>query len=348
MTKATPALVLALASALLLSAIVPAAVYVGIDFASLWGHPSSDHWELYRASSGGPLVLVVALAHALLIGLPLALALRHRRRLTIFLCLLYGFLIGFVPWFLLGQFSNLLGSASIDGRDLSVNGILTLYGIWSGTLFAASMGCLGALGGLAFWGLLRLCGVASSGDFVGSWVRIGACTVVVGAIAVPLWQLPDYFEIRSCHNLFRNGRTQINPVATLNVNLPEKDWPRLRGVFAQIADHHRMSFWDDSSGSPGADIMMLSLCNEEGTNVEVNEQRWANLVESYSGVYIMLYRMAPDARFSGIARDFMQSLAANWPGKISIQSSEGKLVSPAEYLGQEKNPDTEFLRVLVK
>lgn len=348
MTRTTPALVLALTSALLLSAAVPAAIYVAIDFVSLWGRPPSDHWELYRLAKGGPMVLIVAFGHSLLLGLPLALAMRRRHPMTFLLCVLCGFLIGFVPWFILGQISNFMGSASVGGRDLSVNGIPTLYGIWSATLIAGGMGCLGASGGLAFWIILRLSGIATSGDFASPvsqiWLRTILCCFLVLGLAIAVWKLPDYFEIRSCHNISRNGRNP-DPVAILKVDIQQRDWSLLRAIFAQVGTRHGMSLWDDTRDIGGANIMSISLCNEQGTAIEVNAQNWPT---SYSGVYIILYKITSDRNFFMIARDFAQSLAAAWPNKIFVQTGKGRFVIPAELLRHEKKSDTEFLEALTK
>ncbi len=101
-----------------------------------------------------------------------------------------------------------------------------------------------------------------------------------------------------------------------------------------------MSFWDDSWDSKGTYLLGLSLCNEAGTNIE------ANGPFSERGVYISLYKVAADPTFIVIASDFVQSLAASWPGKISVKNSKGELVSPVEFFRQEKKQDAEFLRTL--
>lgn len=99
-------------------------------------------------------VFAVALAHAILLGLPAYLMLRRRWRLSLVSALFGGFAVA-LPVVLLAPLAGEPDFASAGGIDTVVDGTRTTYG-WLRLIFAATIaGVLGAAGGLAFWAVVR-------------------------------------------------------------------------------------------------------------------------------------------------------------------------------------------------
>src|SRR5215831_7639923 len=98
------------------------------------------------------LTFSVALAHALVLGLPLFLLLRSKGHAGIFACSLGGFLVGAAPF---GAFALIamfgLKSASVDGVPTVVNGVPTFAGLIQYAQEVAFIGIFGVAGGLTFW-----------------------------------------------------------------------------------------------------------------------------------------------------------------------------------------------------
>lgn len=133
--------------AILLGALVPAAIFSvtlgGPGFLALW-----------------LATFAVTLAHALVLGLPIALLYRAKRWQWPGLAVATGFLIGATP---IGVFAWPVRSASnssswANGVLVSVDGIPTLAGWLDFLRFLSMFGGLGAVGALAFWLTLRWSG----------------------------------------------------------------------------------------------------------------------------------------------------------------------------------------------
>ena len=103
----------------------------------------------------------IALAHAVLFGLPIFLALRSKGWINIMTCVVSGFAVGAVPdgaltWPM--QHAVLYASRSVDGVPTIIDGVITGAGWVSYVEPVIYCGLFGALGGFAFWGALIWCG----------------------------------------------------------------------------------------------------------------------------------------------------------------------------------------------
>jgi hypothetical protein len=97
---------------------------------------------------------VIALAHAVLLGLPLFLVFRSKGWINVMSCVVSGFAVGAVPAGVLTspmQHPELHTSASVDGVPTIINGVIIAAGWVSNVTPLIYFGSFGALGGFAFW-----------------------------------------------------------------------------------------------------------------------------------------------------------------------------------------------------
>src|SRR5260370_8815362 len=113
---------------------------------------------LWHTAEIAPLAFVftfaVALAHAVVLGLPLFLVFRSKGWINVMACVVFGFAVGAVPdgvltWPMHHTESYMI--ASVDGVPTIINGIIAAAGSVDYVKPVIYCGMLGALGGLAFW-----------------------------------------------------------------------------------------------------------------------------------------------------------------------------------------------------
>jgi hypothetical protein len=131
---------------------------------------------LWHTAEIAPLTFVftftIALAHAILFGLPLFLVLRSKGWINIMTCVVFGFAVGAAPDGVLTwpmQLAALDASRSVDGVATSIDGVITAAGWVSYVKPVIYCGLFGALGGFAFWVALiwsDACGKAAAVDRV--------------------------------------------------------------------------------------------------------------------------------------------------------------------------------------
>jgi hypothetical protein len=180
-----PLLASALASALLAALVAPL-LFTIPTLAQI-----EEPWNIVVVSEAltfARLTFIVALAHALILGLPLFFFLRSIYRLGIASCVLAGFLVGTVPFGVLGLISMFgVQSASTRGTPTIINGVPTLAG-WIEYAYAAGFtGLFGLAGGLTFWVVMRvsgqLAGEPNGTDAQPSKVRHGSWSIVSVALS---------------------------------------------------------------------------------------------------------------------------------------------------------------------
>lgn len=178
---------------------------------------------------------MVATAHAVLFGLPLFLLVRRKRsHVGIAICALGGFVVAALPFGVLALVSMLsVQNASTDGRPTIVNGVPTLF-FWIEYVRTLGLaGLLGLVGGLAFWAAMRL-----SGSGRRSWSVVSAAAVLTCGVFI----LPVVVRDRSCHNLFRDGRTSVGPQVYANLRCLPKTGERSSERSPILATHMRCQF----------------------------------------------------------------------------------------------------------
>jgi len=301
-----------------------------------------------------PWVFAVTLAHTLILGLPVALTCRARRWTRFRTAIAGGFLIGSAPIGLLAGLAGLaqLGSdrtESVGGVPTIVNGVPTLAGGLQYFQLFGAWGCLGSAGALVFWSALRWFGAfAIAGpDFdrpPGRWLgraRYGipfAGSAVIASVAVAA--IPSITMDRTCHNMFKDGRTTISPSVNIDLDVAPADWPTLTRVLEQFGTAHAMSFRNTSTNRPGVvEVLSLSLCTDAGLNIDVIEQRWASQKFASPmpgwGVPIGVYELNNGTLWEAMGRDLVTALDSQWPGKVRFRDADGRLVGRPALLASQ-------------
>lgn len=270
------------------------------------------------------LVFVVAMAHAVVLGLPAALVLLRKGRESALTALVAGFLIGALPLGLFFALSQPADFSSVGGVPTSVQGIRTASG-WIGIVqTAATLGVLGAIGGLSAW----LCWKLTRQN---AWISIG----VVAAMVACLFALPVLSADRSCHNPMQDGRTSIGSELNAHIPLGREDWPILAQVFEDFADTHQWSFRDDS-GRYSVPAISLSVCAVEGTQITAMRQVWSNEPDFMNerGVSIGVYQPQGGNSWERPTQELLLSIEQRWPGRLGFTNERGQDIEPPDFLGR--------------
>jgi len=288
------------------------------------------------------LIFLVALAHALLLGLPLFLFLRSRIRVGLILCLIVGFLVGAAPLALVGLLAmSGVHHASTGGTPTIVNGVPTFAGLLELAQLAGWFGALGLAAGFAFWFIMRGFGrFAMEPDANGPdrevqraklWPLASAAFLSTCAVFV----LPSIIKDNSCHNLFRDGRSSIAPEVFAHIDLNTEDWPRLVEIFSDFGSAHSLELRTDQNVRNGKLLWRdLNLCSETGVTIDALDQPWLLDVKSPipRGVKLAVYETKPRSEWGALARDLVGKIAASWPERIKFRDGDGGVISEAEAL----------------
>lgn len=182
-----------------------------------------------------PPALGATLGHAIILGLPCFFILDSRRRVNLFSAITVGFAVGALPF---GIFVGILASLPVgntsswtNGVPTVVNGVRTLAGwieLFGALIYAGLFGLFGALAGLVFWLTLKAWGwraapaeMATSLPERGRFLRVGASTgtlVLAVVVTTGVFAIPAITKDRTCHNMFRDGRTSVVPQVSMYVS----------------------------------------------------------------------------------------------------------------------------------
>lgn len=273
----------------------------------------------------------IALAHAIIFGLPAYLIISRKKKITWYISIFAGFVIGcIVPAIIFfpytpGQNYN----AFVNGKETIINGIPTFYGWLNYAKFTAGSGFFGVLGGLSFWLTLKILNKQNS-DVANSRISISPYTIIPLAIlitSITIVMLPIITKDRSCHNPLRGGESSMSPVLSLDVNITDADWSKMTDFFIQFAQEFNLEFKDSSDSKPDVyRILYLSMCHDSGFQFSILEQRWAR--ENYRnpnpnrGVSISVYAFGDDNNLKSIAQHFVIDAKERWPSKVSIRDGQ--------------------------
>ncbi|PJG52817.1 hypothetical protein CVM73_23420 [Bradyrhizobium forestalis] len=260
----------------------------------------------------------VAAAHAVPLGLPLFLFVRRRRsHVGIAACALGGFVVGTMPFGVLA-FLSMIGG----GNPTLINDAPPPFGWIEYVRTTGLAGLLGLVGGLVFWVAMRFFGSSRQ-----SWTVVSAAALLSCGVFI----LPVAVRDRTCHNLFRDGRTSVGPQVYANLKVPPEDWKKLEQTFVDFGQAQALSIRRDEQTRDGR-IMWRSvdLCNEAGVNVSVGDEPWlarTHLPRANEGMTLSIYSLKPDADWKPLARRFLSEIETVWPEKTTFRGPSGQILS---------------------
>lgn len=259
----------------------------------------------------------IALAHALFIGMPLYAVFRRAGRVNALSCIAGGATAAVVP-------------AGIIGLVLLVQ--LPAGPLAYGTLLLM-LAPFGAVGGATFWLTCTWAGLGFAepvrDDLPTRYPHKLAVVALAAAASGIALALPEITKDRTCHNMFRDGRTSVSPVLSIDLNAPHGDWPKLAAVMEQVGRRHQLSFRDASLSRPGAvEMLDLSACNDVGLNIEVHRQVLAGVADppAFRGISIGVYLLNAHPRWEPVARDLVATLELEWPGMLRFRGPQGQVI----------------------
>src|SRR5690349_2091584 len=101
-------------------------------------------------------------------------------------------------------------------------------------------GLLGAIGSIVFWLVLRWTGALQTIALnppapIASRNRPAVLILTTAIItSVAVMAIPSITKDRTCHNLFRDGRTFASPKVNIDLDIDLEDWPRFTTLLQQF------------------------------------------------------------------------------------------------------------------
>jgi len=313
--------ILLVAAGATLSAAVPAAAVTAM----------SGELRLFTLS------FAVALAHSVLLGLPLYGLLRSRGFLTSWwVAVGGGGIVGVLPFGCLALLS-LPDQASTDGTPTVINGVRTMAGWLEFFQLLGELAALGALGGLTFWLIIRLhtallstsANVAVVPQRVLGWRSITALASAAGIVACAAAAIPALTEDRSCHNPLR-GRSSISSQINLELHLGMRDWRAVDAEMREFAKKRGWSYQGDVRPDPNFPWLQVSICDARGTEFV------AIATDAREPIRVAVYQPQGGLDWREPFSAFYRRLQARWPGKLDFTGDVSQAVPPPPWLSDKR------------
>jgi hypothetical protein len=289
------------------------------------------------------LIFLVTLAHALVLGLPGYFLLRSRCLIGIVSCGGAGFAIGATPFGAMALFSMLVTQdSSSGGKATVINHVPTVAGWIEYVSSVGYIGLLGLFGGVTFGIVIWWCGLrtqAANGNQAiprefpwRSRTVILFATILTGTVC----GLPHLVRDTSCHNIFRDGRTSVNPQIAADINLTADDWTSLKQIFLDFGGMNGLAFRGDEQMRDGRLMWRtLNLCNEAGITIVVRDEAWLTHIHSplaNRGMELEIFELKRDSGWQPLARDLVEKLDAEWPNRLTYRGPQGHAIPKEEAL----------------
>jgi len=293
-----------------------------------------------RSPDFARVAFLISAAH-LALALPLFLCLRRYGWINASTCVASGFFVGMVPvgiWTWPLRYGEMATNAwhGQNGTQIIQDGVPTGAG-WLHYIEALlPFGLFGAIAGGIFWLILkRLQRFGSSSR----WIPPGA-----GLLVAAVLLLPQLTKDRTCHNLFRDGRTSASPVMNIDLVMEEAEWSELESFYQTFALNHGLEFEGQiDRKSESVSVLYLSMCEEPGLHVKSHRQQWhssraAPLPDR--GVPISIFQTSVDAAWRPVARELVMALNREFPDRVRFRDEVGGLI-PVEQtkLGRTETAD---------
>ncbi len=251
-----------------------------------------------------PFVMLFTVVIALAIGLPTYLVIRQSRRINWLTVSAGGFVTGGLGPALLFLRAPLLPIVSTNGIETVSDGAYTAAGWIQYLQTVTGFGIVGVIGAMIAWYLIALQSRSAAARRYQWPAAIGLLVILTASAAMP-WLQTD----RSCHNVLRDGRSGIAPVASFSVHRPKAGWPALQ---REIEAFGRERGWSVRSlVEPDSGWFEVNLCTEPGTDIAAT-----NAAPEDSAITILIYQPQGGTGWSGPFHALDRRIAARWPGSI--------------------------------
>lgn len=258
--------------------------------------------------------MIVALAHILIIGLPVFLVLSKRYQPTLFRAIIVGFLVGFLPAATLLSLAPVADEASIAGVVTAINGERTLSGWFSAPGAAATLGGSGILGSAAFYYVFSKASYAWRNPVV---IGLAALFLILG--------VQQSVMLSSCHYRWLLEGEEQSPKMTFQLDIEGKDLVTLDKILREFAKDQKWSARVDINPSfPGQTWFQYDVCTGDGVIIG------GDFV--FGRVYVSVYQWRGQLDWKQPYRDLYQRLEKAWPGKIEFSDKDAQIIPPPKWI----------------
>lgn len=213
-----------------------------------------------------PLIFAVVAVWAFVLGLPLYMAARSAGKATLATATIAGFVVGAaIPALLV--FTGPAGdTASVGGTATVVGGAYTAAGWLQNLGMIIAFGAVGAIGGAAFWAVVRGRGDRAE---VGN-VRMTTLAGAAACVLVAAFTTTSLTMDRSCHNPLRAGGTSISPIAGFTLLAGKDQWPKVEAILEEFQRSNDWAIQSDVRLGDDFPWFQVSVCEEPGTQLFVH------------------------------------------------------------------------------
>lgn len=264
------------------------------------------------------IVLAFALAHAVILGLPVWLLLKTYNLDSFLAAAIAGFFIGAIP-------IGLVGLALVTGQYAT--GDFEWLEFLNGLVY---FGIIGMSGGLSAWAVWTF-----------SAPRPLRVTLPVFAAAGLILAMPILEKDRSCHNPLRGGQATIAPELRGRLYIPPDDWPVLADIFRDFSQERGWRFRMSIETDHGR--YLLSVCKGEGTLIRALKNPFAPVHSSTHWIFFLtVFQPQGGESWQDPTRSMIALLERKWPGGVEFTDEKGRTVPAPDWLVPETDqPDAD-------
>ena len=278
-----------------------------------------------------PLTFAVVALLAFALGLPLYLAAHSAGKATLITAALAGFVVGAAIPALLVLTGPAADTASVGGTATVVGGSYTATGWLQNLGMILGFGAAGAIGGAAFWAVVRGRG---DGVEVGN-VRMGILVGTAACVLVAAFTTTSLTMDRSCHNPLRNGGVSISPVAGFTLLAGKDQWPKIEAILEEFQRSNDWAIQSDVRLGEDFPWFQVSVCEEPGTQI------FAHGLLAFGGrdeVRFDAFTFADGAEWEDALRSIHNAVKSQQLGELEYKHGEEWSVEPPAWLGSSDEP----------
>lgn len=279
-----------------------------------------------------PLIFAVVSVLALVLGLPFYMAARSAGKATLATAAIAGFVVGAAIPALLVFTGPAADTASVGGTATVVGGAYTAAGWLQNLGMILAFGAVGAIGGAAFWAVVRGRGDPAEVGNVRMAIVVGAAACVLGAAFTTTSLTMD----RSCNNSLRNGGTPISPIASFTLLAGKDQWPKVETILDHFQRSNDWAIRSDVRLNNDFPWFQVSICEEPGTQIFVQ-----GLLD-FGGrdeVRFYAFTFGNGTEWKDAFRSIHDAVKLEQLGELEYEHGEEWSADPPAWLRSGKEPD---------